>query len=78
VLLVVSAIAERGGKSFVADNNLKGVSKLHSKDEVISICRERYIIVMEQKRVTSRGLLRLILQHIAGQMLEELMVPPQL
>jgi hypothetical protein len=43
VLLVVSAIAERGGKSFVADNNLKGVSKLHSKDEVTSICRERYI-----------------------------------
>jgi hypothetical protein len=43
VLIVVSAIAERGDKGFVADNNLKGVSKLHSKDEVISICRERYI-----------------------------------
>ena len=39
LLLVVSAIAERGSKSFVADSNLKEVSKLHSKDEDFSICR---------------------------------------
>jgi hypothetical protein len=43
VFLVVSAIAEGGGKSFVADNNLKWVSKLHAEEGVISICRERFI-----------------------------------
>jgi hypothetical protein len=43
VFLVVSAIAEGGGKSFVADSNLEGVSKLHAEDGVINICRKRYI-----------------------------------
>jgi hypothetical protein len=43
LLLVVSAIAERGSKSFVADSNLKEVSKLHSKDEDFSICRWPYL-----------------------------------
>lgn len=36
-------MAEEGGKSFVADNNLKGVSRLVSKERVIGTCRERYI-----------------------------------